>query len=680
VKRTASIFFAAFLLAISLRVGAADQSQEFDLTYVSPAMDPFGFVYTEGADNFAKDYQFYTGVKMSVLHAPLVIEELEGADDSFNQRYLVKDALKFDLYGSVRLHDLVGVGLLLPVTMYQSGDNLAINKDLTHVALGDMRIRAKFTPFPFLYSREKLEGLSVALMEELILPTGARQGFTSDGFVGNELTFVADYRWKFIHAGFNFSWRAREREKFFSGEGIPGQYTDDTLNYKFALGANIGEIIKSKTLDSLEIMTELVGSTVADDAFHYQYQNPIEQVFSARYNLYRLIGMDIILDAGFGVGYNAGMGAPSVRWFAGASYATLWHDDDGDGIANDKDKCPDDPEDFDKFEDSDGCLEPDNDQDGVCDPWVTENNQLDKYKDVCKGVDKCPTEKGYGSEDGCPNPDFDKDGICDAWVTESAQFEKYIKVCRGIDKCPYDPGFGSDDGCPTPDKDMDGICDQWVTNEKLLDKFKNICIGVDKCPVDPFYAAEDGCIDFKNKNIVGVNGTNVEMKGEIEFEGKNAVIKRSSFKLLNQMARLLRGHWNFIEVEIAVYTDAAGTGDKARDKNLEISRLRADAVKEYLVNNGLVDADKLKTVGYGYVAPSALASNPLLKEKANRVEFKVRKINNKGKWVIDKRPGKDAPKEQPKEQPKETPKETPKEPPKEHPNQNTNEKPKEQPK
>jgi FKBP-type peptidyl-prolyl cis-trans isomerase FkpA len=60
-------------------------------------------------------------------------------------------------------------------------------------------------------------------------------------------------------------------------------------------------------------------------------------------------------------------------------------DQDGDGLSDDVDKCPDQAEDRDGFEDSDGCPEPDNDQDGLKD-----------------GVDKCPNDPGPATNGGCP--------------------------------------------------------------------------------------------------------------------------------------------------------------------------------------------------------------------------------------------------------------------------------------
>ena len=65
-------------------------------------------------------------------------------------------------------------------------------------------------------------------------------------------------------------------------------------------------------------------------------------------------------------------------------------DRDHDGILDNVDKCPDDPEDKDGFEDADGCPDPDNDRDGILDM-----------------NDKCPNDPevfiGVADSDGCPD-------------------------------------------------------------------------------------------------------------------------------------------------------------------------------------------------------------------------------------------------------------------------------------
>lgn len=134
-------------------------------------------------------------------------------------------------------------------------------------------------------------------------------------------------------------------------------------------------------------------------------------------------------------------------------------DRDRDGIPDKIDECPTAAEDFDKFEDNDGCPDKDNDKDGVTDA-----------KDKCLFV---PEDRdGFEDTDGCPDKDNDKDGIPDT-----------------KDKCPDQAedkdNFQDTDGCPDLDNDKDGVLDV-----------------KDECPL----AAEDkdgfedknGCPDFDN--------------------------------------------------------------------------------------------------------------------------------------------------------------------------------------
>lgn len=97
-------------------------------------------------------------------------------------------------------------------------------------------------------------------------------------------------------------------------------------------------------------------------------------------------------------------------------------DRDGDGILDNMDQCPDQPEDFDGFSDADGCPDPDNDGDGIAD-----------------ANDDCPNQAedmdGFQDSDGCPDADNDGDGILDR-----------------SDKCPNQAevfnNFEDTDGCP----------------------------------------------------------------------------------------------------------------------------------------------------------------------------------------------------------------------------------------
>ena len=88
-------------------------------------------------------------------------------------------------------------------------------------------------------------------------------------------------------------------------------------------------------------------------------------------------------------------------------------DRDGDGFIDQADKCPLEAEDFDLFEDEDGCPELDNDQDGLVDER-----------------DNCPLQPGDPINGGCPNEDRDQDGVMDS-----------------VDACPSVPG-NPPSGCP----------------------------------------------------------------------------------------------------------------------------------------------------------------------------------------------------------------------------------------
>ena len=99
---------------------------------------------------------------------------------------------------------------------------------------------------------------------------------------------------------------------------------------------------------------------------------------------------------------------------------------------------------------------PDTDGDGLCDPWVSEEGLAEKYAAMCSGFDNCPEEPedfdGFQDDDGCPDADNDRDGLCDPWVEAKGMLAQYAHICKGVDLCPDQAealnNYKDDDGCP----------------------------------------------------------------------------------------------------------------------------------------------------------------------------------------------------------------------------------------
>jgi hypothetical protein len=125
-------------------------------------------------------------------------------------------------------------------------------------------------------------------------------------------------------------------------------------------------------------------------------QSPALVGASARYAASR----NVTVTGGIEGPLNGAVGVPLVRVLAGLSFAPRPHDMDGDGVDDDRDECPELPEDRDGFDDHDGCPDFDNDNDGAPD-------HEDRCPDAVEDLDD------FQDEDGCPDLDNGRDRIPD---------------------------------------------------------------------------------------------------------------------------------------------------------------------------------------------------------------------------------------------------------------------------
>ena len=260
-------------------------------------------------------------------------------------------------------------------------------------------------------------------------------------------------------------------------------------------------------------------------------------------------------------------------------------DSDKDGVTDDKDACPLLAGPL----STNGC--PDKDNDGI--PDISDN---------------CPSMAGLVKYKGCPIPDSDKDGINDEEdnCPDVAGTKKYngcpVPDTDGdglndeSDNCPDKAGTVEFNGCPVPDSDGDGLNDK-----------------EDKCPTESGTKENNGCPVIKKEIVEKINYA----ARNIFFDKNSDKLHVKSFASLNEVTVILKAQPK-LQLKISGYTDNAGKPNY----NLLLSQKRAEAVKNYLVQNG-IDMSRIQTTGYGQ--ENAIADNKTAEGRAQnrRVELKL---------------------------------------------------------
>ncbi|MGM0597623.1 MAG: OmpA family protein [Myxococcota bacterium] len=112
----------------------------------------------------------------------------------------------------------------------------------------------------------------------------------------------------------------------------------------------------------------------------------------------------------------------------------------------------------------------------------------------------------------------------------------------------------------------------------------------------------------------------ISIKKRIHFKYAKAVLRSRSYETLDAVASILIEHPEVLKVRIEGHTDNHGSSSY----NLKLSRKRAQAVKKYLVKQG-VEASRLEVKGYGKNRPRYANISARLRRKNRRVEFKILK-------------------------------------------------------
>ncbi|MBU8898539.1 OmpA family protein [Corallococcus sp. M34] len=563
------------LLSLAAALGVAapasaqvTASQAIDVQQYKPGPGAYDVLSLHGA-RVREHLGWNVGASLNYASHPLNV--LDPRKDAFTYR-IVKSQLSLDLLGSVSLFGRVELGLSLPVSTTSSQPSGAVSPDFASgvgtTGVGDLRVVPKVA----LLSTDS--GLHLGLALPFTLPTAGGSNFLgSDGpsfqprvaaeWLGESVRLLAN-------VGVNLRKEAQLRNLHVGNEFAYGLGAEVPLTPALTAAATVAGSLGFQETDTEERPLEVLG------ALKYRFAN------------------GLAAHLGAGPGLTRGYGTPGFRVLAGLGWSPAAPP------ARSAPACALGPEDYDGFQDDDGCLDPDDDGDGIPD---TE--------------DICPTEpetrNGYRDEDGCPDElppeatastsapppmalppapvDSDGDGLVDS-----------------EDRCPNVPedmdGFEDSDGCPEPDNDRDGIPD-----------------AQDKCPLEAEtingVADDDGCPD-KGQSKVKLEGSRIVILDKVYFATNKDVILPRSYGLLSQVASVLKAHPELERVRVEGHTDSQG--DDA--KNLNLSQRRANNVRAHLLKTGIAP-ERLEAVGFGESKPVDTNATARGRENNRRVEFNI---------------------------------------------------------
>ena len=553
-----------------------------------PSHTPLGILDVQSAEFSEYDY----GLKLVTNYTldPLVITQ----EDTFLGS-LVENRVNANLMWWGQPFKRWIFALDLPLILYQArpGTNDAIAgtmPTLTAFGMSDLRALARYSFF-----QQSDSKLNFAAQLALGFPTSPREGYMGEGALTYWPELLLSKRYTTTRWAMNLGYRGRTSPELSN----PRLQNEITGRFGFAWRPlQKSEDGEKSEAGPYELHLALSGNFSAGEPLDSYEQEYLEALLGAAWWFRKDSQASLFMGRGFFIG----LGSPAFRIGLSVSHNFGGNKDrDGDGLPDDQDQCPEDPEDFDRFEDSDGCPELDNDKDGLNDP-----------------VDQCPLEPedkdGFEDNNGCPDPDNDQDGIVD------------IK-----DQCPLKAEdvdqFKDEDGCPDPDNDEDGTLD---VDDKcpILPGLKELSgcpdqdqdgDGVynlkDKCPDRPGVPALQGCPPSKVK----VSKTKLELNEQIFFKLKSTEIEQRSYALLDEIASVLKGN---SKLQIRVEGHTSNTGKAWMNRVL--SKGRAESVRNYLISKG-VEAERLQYKGYGPDRPIASNNSKAGRARNRRVDFVILK-------------------------------------------------------
>ncbi|MFT3926017.1 MAG: thrombospondin type 3 repeat-containing protein [Myxococcales bacterium] len=337
------------------------------------------------------------------------------------EQAVVAQRLGAQITMAVGLWEVLEVYARVPLTVLSLGHDVVYQQTAFNapggLALSDIALGATGRLF-------SARGFMLGTRAELVTPSGNRGQLAGDSALAPRVQGLAEY----VHGPLSFTLNGGFLYR------PPRDYASARIGNELEWGA----LVRVSARHGLELLLEAFGALGLRDRAGPSAADTLDLLLGGRYTA-DTGAVRMRSGLALGTGLSSALGEPAFRALFSlgleprpapppAPAAPKVIDQDHDWVADADDECPQQREDLDGFEDTDGCTDQDNDADGVPDE-----------------LDHCPSQPGEPVH-GCPVADADADGIPDA-----------------SDRCPEDPenfnGARDLDGCPERDLDSDGLDD-----------------------------------------------------------------------------------------------------------------------------------------------------------------------------------------------------------------------------
>lgn len=569
-----------------------------------------------------RQWDWFAGAALEYANAPLVRYDVISGEEDPVRSDVLDHVLALNLSGGVAFHERFRLDIAAPI-YFSSFDG---NGDFQGVDFGDIRLTGMV---PILMPNEFDEGFGLGVVGQLDIPSGAKRDFLGNRTVTGGGHIAASY------AISGFTATASLGAYFYPSIDLENLVGADV----FRTGLGVSYKVHSTTSIGLE--------TTIDAAFKRNDEtgtaSPVELLATVRHR--RPSGAHLL--AGGGAGLTDGAGAARFRLFVGAGFGKVGEpppkDLDGDGLYDDVDACPADPENINTWKDDDGC--PDELAnlavqvllDGKPVPGAEISLSTAESEDIETMLAEATPRRKEGLTPGTELEARATSGLCLAGDGEIELQEgensldillKPIRSGKVIYELVDPKGNPVKDAVATWRTTGVGCVDSGGYQLGADGRYEHpIGAGSHSVFVDaPGYRIfrEDVSIQPGDVYVirttmqptkVALDKKEIKILEAVYFETASDVIMPQSFDLLNEVADTILG--NAVgRVRVEGHTDDRGNDEYNRD----LSQRRAESVRRYLMGRGVPET-QLEAMGFGELQPIAPNTTAAGRAQNRRVVF-----------------------------------------------------------